>query len=88
MLSNHPPHDKNPSIKYITHGLTHFDESELDPFGMAKTPEKMFAFFEEVFPKIARDLYKVPSVKEIYDKRKDFDVIIIDQMFNEVFYMS
>ncbi|KAK8404010.1 hypothetical protein O3P69_000225 [Scylla paramamosain] len=40
----------------------------------------------EKLPKMARDLYQLPSVKMLYEKRKEFDLIIVDHMFNEVGY--
>ncbi|XP_063840631.1 UDP-glycosyltransferase UGT5-like isoform X5 [Scylla paramamosain] len=38
----------------------------------------------EKLPKMARDLYQLPSVKMLYEKRKEFDLIIVDHMFNEI----
>lgn len=84
MLSNHPPHDDNPNINYVVHGLKHFDESNMNMFEMAKDPQVMFDMFKTVLPKVARDLYTIPAVKELYDKRNQFDLMIIDQLFNEV----
>merc|ERR1719259_1155527 len=84
MLCNHPPHDKNPAITYINHGLPHFREDEMNLFEKAKDPDEMFNTFKKIFPLIARDLYDVPEVKDLYERRNEFDVFIIDQMFNEV----
>ena len=84
MLSNHPPHDENPNINYIYHGLKHFDESYMDVFQIADNPKVMFKIFAEMFPKIAQELYTVPVVKDLYARRHEFDVVIIDQFFNEV----
>ncbi|TOF71959.1 hypothetical protein CGJ15_27720, partial [Vibrio parahaemolyticus] len=39
-----------------------------------------------VLPTLARELYKVPVVKDLYKRRKEFDVIVIDHLFNEVVY--
>lgn len=83
MLSNHPTADKYPNIRYVEHGLEHFREENMDVFEMAVDPTDMFEHFETIFPKIAKDLYSVPEVKELYDKRKEFDVFIIDHLFNE-----
>jgi len=84
MLSNHPPQDTNPAITYINHDLPHFKENEINVFEKAKNEADMFNFFKEVLPKIARDLYDVPEVKTLYERRSEFDVFIIDQIFNEV----
>jgi len=83
MVSNHPPHDKNPAITYINHGLPHFREDQMNLFQQAKNPDNMFKMFKKIFPLIARDLYDVPEVKDLYERRNEFDVFIIDQIFNE-----
>ena len=42
------------------------------------------AGFEVILPAIAKKIYKVPSVKKLYEKRKEFDLVVIDHLFNEV----
>lgn len=56
----------------------------MNMFEIAKEPKKMFDMFAEMFPKIARDLYKDPVVKKLYERKDEFDLVIIDAMFNEV----
>ncbi|KAF2345481.1 hypothetical protein FHG87_023763, partial [Trinorchestia longiramus] len=84
MLSNHPPPENNSKIVFLEHGLNHFNTDDMDTFEMMKNPDKMFSLFETIFPKIAQDFYDVPVVKDLYKRRKQFDLIIINAMFNEV----
>uniref|UniRef100_A0A2P2I7E1 UDP-glucuronosyltransferase n=2 Tax=Hirondellea gigas TaxID=1518452 RepID=A0A2P2I7E1_9CRUS len=86
MLSNHEAPDQNPKIKYIRHNLDHFKEEEMDMFAVQKNPSKIFDIFTTVFPLIARDIYDVPVVKELYNKRSEFDLFIVDAIFNEGSY--
>ena len=84
ILSNHPPHDANPRITYLTHGLTHIDTGTMNAFSDMRDPLKMLTTFNAVLPVVAKELYEVPAVWDLYQKRDEFDVFIIDQMFNEV----
>ncbi|MPC13515.1 hypothetical protein E2C01_006252 [Portunus trituberculatus] len=45
-----------------------------------------FAQLKEILPAVARELYKAPSVMQLYHRRKEFDLIILDHMFNEMAY--
>lgn len=38
----------------------------------------------DILPAMAKKLYKVPQVMDLYHKRKTFDLIIVDQLMNEV----
>nr|XP_053653641.1 UDP-glycosyltransferase UGT5-like isoform X1 [Cherax quadricarinatus] len=84
MLTNHPKSSKNPNIHEVTHGLPHYTEDKINMFDTRKDPGGIFQMFLNSLPLIARELYQVPVVKDLYQKRKDFDVIVIDQTFNEV----
>nr|XP_045604546.1 UDP-glycosyltransferase UGT5-like [Procambarus clarkii] len=86
MLTNHPKSTKHPNIHEVPHGLTHFREDNINMFDSRKDPTGGFQLFLDSLPPIARELYKVPVVKELYDKRKEFDLIIVNHMFNEVAY--
>lgn len=37
-----------------------------------------------ILPAMAKDIYKVPSVKKLYENRKEFDLVVLDHMMNEV----
>ena len=83
MLSNDPPQDKNPAITYLQHTLPYFRHDEENIFESAKG-NKMFDWFQTIFPLIGRDFYQCEVVKKLWAKRDTFDVVIIDSFFNEV----
>ena len=84
MLNNHPPPNDNPNITYINHDLPHFREDKLNMFEVEDGLQKTIEFFDTVLPLIARDLYGLSTVRELYDNRHDFDLVIVDHLFNEV----
>ncbi|XP_042233287.1 UDP-glycosyltransferase UGT5-like isoform X2 [Homarus americanus] len=86
MLTNHPKSSKHPNIFEVTHGLPHFREDNVNMFDSRKDPTGGLNIFVTALPAIARDMYKVKAVKDLYDKRKDFDLIVVNHMFNEVAY--
>ncbi|XP_076063027.1 UDP-glucosyltransferase 2-like [Oratosquilla oratoria] len=86
MLSNLPPTTKHPNIHEVCHGLKDFDTDSINVFEIRKQSPGVFGHFQAVLPPIARKLYHVPSVKNLYERRKEFDIIIINHMFNEVAY--
>ncbi|KAK8724713.1 hypothetical protein OTU49_011232 [Cherax quadricarinatus] len=86
MLTNHPKSSKNPNIHEVHHGLPHFKEDNINMFSARKDPGGIFQIFVTSLPLIARELYQVPVVKDLYQKRKEFDLIVINHMFNEVAY--
>lgn len=81
MVTNYPNITQNPNILEIHHGLSHM---KLQMFDKMKENTGGMAQFQDFLPEMARDLYKVPSVKQLYEKRKEFDLIIVNHMFNEV----
>ncbi|XP_042233281.1 UDP-glycosyltransferase UGT5-like [Homarus americanus] len=86
MLTNHPKSSKHPNIFEVPHGLPQFREENMNMFEMRKSPGGTFNMFTTALPAIARDMYKVKAVKDLYDKRKDFDLIVVNHMFNEMVY--
>ncbi|XP_063593604.1 UDP-glycosyltransferase UGT5-like [Penaeus indicus] len=86
LVVNHPPVSKHPNIEEIDHDLPDFKTESMDLFATRADPGGVFTLFQNALPKVARKLYKVPKVKELYDRRKEFDIVIIDHMFNEVVY--
>ncbi|XP_047491391.1 UDP-glycosyltransferase UGT5-like [Penaeus chinensis] len=86
LVVNHPPVSKHPNIEEIDHDLPDFKTESMDLFATRADPAGVFTLFQKALPNLARKLYKVPKVKELYDRRKEFDIIIIDHMFNEVVY--
>lgn len=86
MLTNHPPHSKHPNIKEIHHGMDDFNEDGMNMFATRKDPSKMGSLFTIALPSMAKKLYKIPEVKALYDNRKEFDLIAMNHMFNEIAY--
>ncbi|XP_071546547.1 UDP-glycosyltransferase UGT5-like [Panulirus ornatus] len=87
MLTNHPKSSEHPNIHEVTHGLPHFKEDEMDMFEVrAQAKAGGFQMFIDNLPAFAMEMYSVPVVKELYEKRKEFDLIVVDHMFNEVVY--
>ncbi|XP_042887613.1 UDP-glycosyltransferase UGT5-like [Penaeus japonicus] len=86
MLANNPPASKHPNIEEFDHDLPDFKVEGMDLFATRADPSGVFNLFKKALPEIAKKLYKVPVVKELYDRRKEFDVVVIDHMFNEVVY--
>nr|XP_053653822.1 uncharacterized protein LOC128703245 [Cherax quadricarinatus] len=88
MLTNQPKSSKHPNIEDIPHDLSQFREEDINFFESRKNPSGVFQLFEIVLPTLVTELYKVPVVKDLYERRKEFDVIVIDQLFNEIAYPS
>ncbi|KAF2358362.1 UDP-glucuronosyl/UDP-glucosyltransferase [Trinorchestia longiramus] len=86
MLNMWPPADDNPNITYIDHGLRYFDGNALNMFEVADHEDEMFQEFKILFSTIARELYEVPVVRELYSKRHQFDLMIVNSLFNEAAY--
>ncbi|KAG0693713.1 hypothetical protein GWK47_027408 [Chionoecetes opilio] len=57
-----------------------------DMFEFRKASAGGLETFKDLLPGLAKDLYKVPAVKKLYEKRKDFDLIVTDHLFNEIAY--
>ncbi|XP_068216692.1 uncharacterized protein [Palaemon carinicauda] len=86
MLTNHNKPSKHPNIREINHGLSDFNTDNINMFEARKNPSGGFQLFKTALPSMARKLYQLPEVKEIYEKRKDFDLIVINHMSNEIIY--
>ncbi|XP_050693307.1 UDP-glycosyltransferase UGT5-like [Eriocheir sinensis] len=85
MLTGLPPSSKNPNITEINHGLPFPDDSR-NRFKMSKHGVGSLSRYKNILPAIARELYKVPAVKQLYEKRKDFDLIVVNHLFSEPTY--
>ena len=79
-----PPFFKHPNITEINHGMTQMEDNTVNMFVNRKSSTGGLGVFKIILPAMARDLYKVPSVKTLYEKRKEFDLVLIDHLFNEV----
>ncbi|XP_064113058.1 UDP-glycosyltransferase UGT5-like [Macrobrachium nipponense] len=86
MLTNHNKPSKHPNIREINHGLDDFNTDNMNMFEERKKPAGAFQLFKTALPSLARKLYQLPEVKELFEKRKEFDLIVINHMFNEIIY--
>ncbi|CAL4070509.1 unnamed protein product [Meganyctiphanes norvegica] len=86
MLSNHPSTFKQSNITIINHGLTDFNIDEMNMFEARTNPSAGRKIFTTALPAIAEKLYHVPEVLDLYQRRKEFDLFIVNHMFNEVVY--
>nr|XP_027223434.1 UDP-glucuronosyltransferase 2B14-like [Penaeus vannamei] len=86
MLSSYPASSKNPNVTEIDHGLRDFDVENMNLFEARDDPTGGFSLLEDILPAMAKKLYKIPVVTELYDKRKMYDLIIVDHMMNEMIY--
>ena len=84
MVTNHPKSSTNPNIVEVHHGLPHMNESNIDMFSSRSEHSGGLSKIKDFLPAMARDLYKISSIKQLYEKRKEFDLIIVNQLFNEV----
>ncbi|XP_050693304.1 UDP-glycosyltransferase UGT5-like isoform X2 [Eriocheir sinensis] len=84
MLTSLPSSSKNQNITEIKYELPHF--SLKSSFERRNDGIGGLGLFKNILPAIARELYKVPAVKQLYEKRKDFDLIAVDHLFNELAY--
>lgn len=82
MLGAFPGSSEHQGILEINHELQSL--SDLPMFDMRKDGIGGLTLFQNRLPAMAQKLYTVPVVKKLYEKRKDFDLIIINHLFNEV----
>ena len=83
MLTGLPPSSKHPNITDINHEMPYVGDTTRNMFEKGKSSGGL-ATFMITLPAMARDMYNVPSVRKLYEKRKEFDLIIVNHMFNEV----
>ncbi|XP_042894391.1 UDP-glycosyltransferase UGT5-like isoform X2 [Penaeus japonicus] len=86
LLVNHEPVSENPSIREVYHGLDHFKEEKFQLFTTRERPWEVYRLLREGLPAMTRDLYQVPAVRDLYRRRTTFDVVIIDNYFNQMVY--
>ncbi|KAG0730426.1 UDP-glucuronosyltransferase 2B28 [Chionoecetes opilio] len=88
ILSSLPLGFKHPNVTEIYHDLMQKHKHLDDMFEFRKASAGGLEIFKDLLPGLAKDLYKVPAVKKLYEKRKDFDLIVTDHLFNEVPFIT
>ncbi|XP_076042289.1 UDP-glycosyltransferase UGT5-like [Oratosquilla oratoria] len=86
MLTNQAPSSKHPNIHEFTHGIREADYDSFNVFEYLKENEESFAPSAFIIETLGRKLYHIQEVKDIYNKRKEFDLIVIDSYMNDVVY--
>ncbi|XP_042858862.1 UDP-glycosyltransferase UGT5-like [Penaeus japonicus] len=86
MLINHPLESRNPNITLVFHGLDDFRPENISMFRIRKDVQEASRIYYEMFEAVSRKFYKVPKVKRLYERRKEFDLIIVFHMMNEIAY--
>ncbi|XP_076042097.1 uncharacterized protein LOC143025997 [Oratosquilla oratoria] len=84
MLTNQAPSSKHPNIYEFTHGIRETDFDSLNYFEFQEESEQILVPPAFIFEVLARKLYHIQEVKDIYNKRKEFDLIVIDSYINDV----
>ena len=82
MLTNIPVASTHPNITDINHGLSYFEDTKRNMFEIRKN-ENM-NLLKETMLSFAKNLYKVKAVMELYERRKEFDLIVVNYKLNEV----
>ncbi|XP_066941903.1 UDP-glycosyltransferase UGT5-like [Macrobrachium rosenbergii] len=86
MLTSYDVQHQNPNIREIPHRLPHYPDPSVNFFNEVKKKTGMISALKDRLCKMARDIYRVPHVKELYRKRKEYDLIVLDHLFNEFCY--
>ncbi|XP_076065879.1 UDP-glycosyltransferase UGT5-like isoform X2 [Oratosquilla oratoria] len=86
MLTNQIPSDNHPNISEFTHNIKETDIDAVNAFEYYEAPEKFLILFRETYNALGKGLYQIQEVKELYEKRKEFDLIVVDSILNDVVY--
>lgn len=86
LLVNHEPTSPYPNVTEIYHGLDHFKEEKFRLFASRERPWEIFRLLREGLPAMTRDLYRNPVVWDLYLRRRSFDVVLIDNFYNQMVY--
>ncbi|XP_063840618.1 UDP-glycosyltransferase UGT5-like isoform X2 [Scylla paramamosain] len=84
MLTNIPVASKHPNITEVNHGLSYFEDAKRNMFEVRKNEN--FDGLKKTILSFAKNLYKRQAVTELYERRKEFDLIVVNYKFNEMVY--
>ena len=82
MLSNHDL--DNPKIKHHRHGVQETNWDNMDTFGRLFNPHEASVNFGESFWAISKKMYDDPTVKMLYEGRREYDLIVLEDALNRV----
>lgn len=86
MLTNYALTSTRANIITLTHGLSYAKTDQLDLFKVGRSPIELLKLFPVIFANMSRELYKTEVVADLYKRRDEFDVVLIDFFFNEIAY--
>ncbi|XP_063606320.1 UDP-glycosyltransferase UGT5-like [Penaeus indicus] len=86
MLINHAVESKNENITFVFHGLDDFRPENISMFRIRNDIQEATKIYSKKLLAASKKLYKVPKVRKLYERRKEFDLIIVFHMMNEVAY--
>lgn len=86
MLTMTPESSKHPNITEINYTLPNVNSESSDMFAHMNKEGDGFRFpmLKKYLPVMARDMYKLPHIKKLYERRKEFDVVVVDYLFSKV----
>ena len=85
ILSALPPSGRFPKLKELQHDVQIESlKHGRNMFARRTDPDSTFEFFSKALPEMARKAYDDPVIKELYENRHSFDLVVIDAFFNEV----
>ena len=88
MLSGYPVTDakfKNYQHNLFTHpAVKDYHMDNLNIFDLSNDVNEMFNIVTKSFIAYAENIYNEDVVKELYEKREEFDLLIVDRIVNEV----
>ncbi|XP_045616802.2 UDP-glucosyltransferase 2 [Procambarus clarkii] len=75
-----------PNIQEIYHGIPIESMFNRSLFEDRNDPIGIFLLLGEILLTVVKRIYQVPVVKDLYHRRKEFDLVIINQRYNEIVY--
>lgn len=84
MLTGHEVSSPRKNIIALTHGLKYAHTEHINMFELGRNNFEFVKLFSRTLADMSRDLYQTPVVSELYRRKDEFDVVIIDFFWNEV----
>lgn len=83
ILSNHKPKE-HPNITHIDPGLAILQEDSVNIFDMSDDPQLMIELATNLIRNSTTELYALDRIHQLYKRRKEFDLLIIDYSDNQM----
>nr|XP_045608557.1 UDP-glycosyltransferase UGT5-like [Procambarus clarkii] len=86
MLTNQPPTATHENITEVYHGLPNILQYGANMFSRRSSATAFVNKFGESVVEMSRSIYQVPAVMDLYSRRKEFHLIIINMLYCELMY--